>query len=46
MPELHQIVLPAFVYNAMLCGLITAACWHVVCIGDGVRKRLRNSENR
>lgn len=46
MPELHPIVVPAMLYNAVLCGLITAACWHVVTIGDRLVRRLRKTTDR
>jgi hypothetical protein len=38
------IEIPAPMFNALLCGLITAACWHFVNCAATVYKRVRNTD--
>jgi hypothetical protein len=37
--DLPQIVLPAALYNSILCSLIVMASWHASVLADGLRKR-------
>jgi hypothetical protein len=32
MPDLPQVALPPFVYNALVCGLATAISWQVLSL--------------
>lgn len=44
MPELPQIIVPVFVYNAALCGLATMLSWHVLNIATGLLKKARRPQ--
>ncbi len=41
---MHEIVIPATIFNAVVCGLITAACWNFVNCVDQVIRRVRKTE--
>jgi hypothetical protein len=45
--DLPHVVIPAVLYNALICALATAASWHLMSIAlDFVRRVRRRTTNR